>query len=78
MVPVENVQVDEIWGFVGCKGKTAVRKGDGPEVGDTWCFTGISRDTKIILAWHLGKLTATDALAEPWSLQKLLAEAAPI
>jgi len=60
MVPVANVQVDEIWAFVGCKEKTKIRKGYGPEVGDAWTFTGIERDTKLILAWHLGKRTPED------------------
>jgi len=63
MVPVANVQVDEIWGFVGCKEKTAIRKNYGPEVGDAWCFTGIERDTKLILAFHVGKRTPEDTLA---------------
>ena len=63
MVPVANVQVDEIWGFVGMKEKTRVRK-NRPEIfGDAWCFTGIERDTKLILAFHVGKRTPEDTMA---------------
>lgn len=60
-VPVEDVQCDEIWGFVGMKEKTRVRRGlaeDG--VGDVWCFTAIERHTKLILTYHIGKRTPTD------------------
>jgi IS1 family transposase len=52
---VEDVQCDEIWDFVFTKQKNAIRKNYGPEVGDAWCWTAIERNTKLILAWHLGK-----------------------
>ncbi len=55
--PVNDVQADEIWGFVGCKKKTADRLGYGEEVGDAYCYTAIERDTKVLLTWHLGKRT---------------------
>lgn len=52
---VEEVQCDEIWGFVGMKQKTANRKGlQGEPVGDAYCFTSIERNTKLLVAWHLG------------------------
>lgn len=54
-IPARDVQADEIWGFVGCKEKTKIRRGYGEEVGDAYCFTAIERETKMILAWHLGK-----------------------
>src|ERR1022692_4385829 len=60
-VTCEDVQADEIWGFVGMKEKTRIRRGlaeDG--VGDVWCFTAIERHTKLILTWHVGKRTPTD------------------
>lgn len=59
---VENIQVDEVWGFVGMKEKTRAReRPDVMEIGDAYCFTGIERDTKLILAWHMGRRTAEDA-----------------
>lgn len=62
-VPVEDVQVDEIWGFVGMKEKTRQQK-NRPEIyGDVWCFTAIERTTKLILAWHVGKRTPEDTAA---------------
>lgn len=54
-VPVDDIQADEIWSFVGCKEKHAAAKGYGPEVGDSWTFTAMERNTKMIVAWHMGK-----------------------
>jgi transposase-like protein/IS1 family transposase len=54
-MPVENVRVDEIWGFVGMKEKTRQRLEAPETMGDVWCFTAIERDTKLILTWHVGK-----------------------
>ncbi len=62
-VPVADVQVDEIWGYVGCKERNAPKDGQGRTVGlvgDAWCFAAIERSTKLILAWHLGRRTAND------------------
>lgn len=42
-VPVDDVEADEIWGFVGCKEKTRVRKNYDESVGDAWCFVAIER-----------------------------------
>jgi IS1 family transposase len=54
-VPVADVEADEIWGFVGCKQRTATDRNYGPEVGDAYCFTAIERTTKLLLTYHLGK-----------------------
>jgi IS1 family transposase len=59
---VEDVEADEIWGFVGKK-EGHKSEDDGAELGDAYCFVGMERTTKLVLAWHLGKRTAkaTDA-----------------
>ncbi|MFO0865699.1 MAG: hypothetical protein U0744_13780 [Gemmataceae bacterium] len=54
-VPTENVQADEIWGFVRMKEKTAQKKDAPLDCGDAYCFVATDRHTKLILAWHLGK-----------------------
>lgn len=58
---VNDVEVDEIWGYVGCKEKTRVRH-DYAEgfCGDFYCFTGMERTSKLMLAWHLGKRSPED------------------
>jgi IS1 family transposase len=50
-----EVEVDELWGFVGCKQRTCERNGYGPEFGDAYCFVGIDRNTKLILTYHVAK-----------------------
>jgi IS1 family transposase len=56
-VPVQDVEVDEIWGYVGKK-EGHKSDDDGEEVGDAYCFIGMERTTKLVLAYHLGKRTA--------------------
>lgn len=61
-VPVTDVQADEIWGFV--QKKQAHRRGDESDfayIGDAWCFVAIERNTKLVLAFDLGKRTVSAA-----------------
>jgi len=63
-LPVWDVEADEIWGFVQKKeGHKWDHEKDATEIGDAYCFVGIERHSKLILAWHLGKRDqkATDA-----------------
>jgi hypothetical protein len=53
-LPVEDVQADELWAYIGIKEKTKTRKGlDGSEFGDANTFLGLERESKIILAHPL-------------------------
>ncbi len=55
-VAVKDVEADEIWGFVGCKNRHKLHKGiTDSKIGDAYTFVGIERNTKLILAWHLGE-----------------------
>lgn len=60
-VPVNDVQCDEIWGYVGCKEKN--NADDAADRGDAYSFVAIERNTKMVVAWHLGKRTARDTVA---------------
>ena len=54
-VAAKRVQVDEIWSFTAAKQKNvpAMKKPvDG--AGDTWTWTAINADTKLIAAWFVG------------------------
>ena len=63
-VAVKDVEADEIWGFVGCKNRHKLHKGiTDPQVGDAYTFVGIERNTKLILAWHLGERGMVDSEA---------------
>ncbi|MFY9826843.1 MAG: transposase [Thermoanaerobaculia bacterium] len=61
-VPVKDVQADELWCFVGMKEKTKVRKGEtSPEIGDAYTFLAVERESKLLLAHHVGRRTSEDA-----------------
>jgi IS1 family transposase len=64
-VPVNDVQGDEIWGFIGKKEK-ALRPGDDPTFGDAYTFVAIERHSKLVLNFALGKRNqaTTDAFIE--------------
>lgn len=63
-VKVQDVQADEIWAYVGMKQKTANNNGfkDNERLGDAYTFTAIDSDSKMIVAWHLGRRTEADTL----------------
>jgi transposase-like protein/IS1 family transposase len=61
-VSVADVQADEIWTYVRAKQATCVRKQIAdPDAGDAFCYIGIERTSKLILAWHLGRRNTWDA-----------------
>lgn len=61
---VNDVQCDELWGFVGMKEKTKVKKGtDLDGLGDAWTFVAFERHSKLVLSWHLGRRTEADTIA---------------
>lgn len=50
-----QVQVDEIWGFIGKK-KANLTKADNPaELGDVWTFIALDSETKLIPSYVVGK-----------------------
>lgn len=54
-VPVTDVQCDEIWSFVGMKERqrmASLRTGDE---GSSWTFVAVERNTKLVLAHHVGQ-----------------------
>jgi IS1 family transposase len=57
---VADVQADEVWGYVWCKEKN--KPTDSPFIGDAYSFVGSERNSKLILAWHLGRRTAEHAM----------------
>jgi IS1 family transposase len=59
-VPATDVQADEIWSYVGKK-ESHKEHGDGREVGCAWTFIAIEPNTKLVLAYELGKRTVSSA-----------------
>ena len=60
-LPVDDVQCDKIWGFVGMKEKTRERNGLSQEYSDCYTFTVIERTSKLLIAWHVGKRSSGQA-----------------
>ena len=66
---VLDVEVDEIWGFVGKKeGHKLDREKQVEVIGDAYCFVGIEANCKLILCHHLGK---RDQLSTDLFIRKL-------
>jgi len=54
----KQIEVDEIWGFIGAKRKNANRAG---AFGDVWTFIALDADTKLIPSFVVGKWDAYHA-----------------
>jgi IS1 family transposase len=52
---VGDTQIDEIWQFVLCKNATAKREKMVGGCGDSYCYTALDRQTKLLVAWHFGR-----------------------
>lgn len=58
----QNLQVDEIWSFVGKK-QARLAPGDNRQrLGDMWTFVAIDRDSKLVPAFRVGKRTRENAV----------------
>ena len=54
-VKAKRVQCDEIWSFVGAKQKNVkTMKGPVKGVGDTWTWTALDADSKLIVSYLVG------------------------
>jgi hypothetical protein len=58
----QNIQVDELWGFIGKK-ERHVRPDDDPQYGDVWTFCAIDAETKLVPSFKVGKRNAATANA---------------
>jgi IS1 family transposase len=68
-LPCKNIEVDEIWGFIGAKRKNAERAG---AYGDVWTFIALDADTKLIPSFIVGKRDSYHAKAFMDDLAKRL------
>jgi lambda repressor-like predicted transcriptional regulator len=75
-VKARRVQVDEIWSFTAAKQKNvpAMRKLVAG-AGDTWTWTAIEADTKMIVSWLVGGRDSEYAMAFMDDLRSGLADA---
>ncbi len=63
-VKARRVQVDEIWSFTYAKQKNvATAKAAPEEAGDTWTWTAIDAESKLIVSWLVGGRDSEYAMA---------------
>jgi len=60
-LPCKELQLDEVWSFVGCKEKNK-KEAIGQHPGDVWTWTSICSDTKLIPSWRVGDRSSNTAL----------------
>ena len=59
-----KVQVDEIWSFTYAKQKNVAKAKAAPEgAGDTWTWTAIDADSKLVMSWLVGGRDSEYAMA---------------
>src|SRR5208282_4625733 len=57
----KNIEVDEIWSFVGKKQRHMTEDDNPDTVGDQWVFVALDADSKLIPSYMVGKRTADNA-----------------
>ncbi len=63
-VTSKRIQVDEIWSFTYAKQKNVATAKAAPEgAGDTWTWTAIDADNKLIVSWLVGGRDSEYAMA---------------
>ena len=58
-VDCDDIQIDEIWSFVGMKAKQAKKQDDATQ-GDSWTYIAVDRDTKLVPAHFVGQRNTVD------------------
>jgi IS1 family transposase len=73
-VKAKRVQVDEIWSFTYAKQKNVAKAKAAPaNAGDTWTWTAIEGDTKLLVSWLVGGRDSDYAIAFMDDLRSRLA-----
>lgn len=73
-VKAKRIQVDEIWSFTYAKQKNVATAKSAPDgAGDTWTWTAIEADTKLIVSYFVG---GRDGECAMWFIDDLRARIA--
>jgi IS1 family transposase len=73
-VKAKRVQCDEIWSFTYAKQKNVARAKSAPaNAGDTWTWTALDADSKLIVSWLVGGRDGEYALAFMGDIRSRLA-----
>ncbi len=61
-VPAQDVQCDEIWGYIGKKeGHKRPDEYQDDSIGDVWTWVALERNTKLVLTFTVGRRTLDEA-----------------
>jgi IS1 family transposase len=58
----KRVQCDEIWSFIGAKGKNATTEQKAQGWGDCWTWTALDSDSKLMVSWLVGDRSQDTAM----------------
>jgi IS1 family transposase len=73
-LPCQRIQVDEIWSFTHAKAKNVPTAKAAPDgAGDTWTWTAMCADTKLVPSWLVGGRDGEYALASFDDLRQRIA-----
>ena len=73
-VKARRVQANEIWSFTAAKQKNVAQAKKAPHgAGDTWTWTGVDADSKLIVSWLVGPRDAGSAFTFTSDLKDRLA-----
>ena len=70
----KRAQVDEIWSFTYAKQKNVAAAKAAPDAGDTWTWTAIDADSKLMISWLVGGRDSEFAMMFMDDLRSRLAE----
>jgi IS1 family transposase len=59
----QNIQIDELWGFIQKKKRNIKPTDDPRQVGDVWTFCAVDADTKLVPSYKVGKRDSLTANA---------------
>lgn len=73
-VKASKIQCDEIWSFTYAKKKNVAKAKAAPEgAGDTWTYTALDAESKLIVAYHVGERNKRTAVTFLKDLERRLA-----
>ncbi len=73
-VTASHIQCDEVWSFTYAKQKNVAKAKAAPEeAGDTWTWTALDSDSKLIVSWLVGGRDSEYAIAFMEDLRSRLA-----
>jgi IS1 family transposase len=61
-LPCRELQLDELWSFVGRKERNTTQAQKREGLGDAWIWTAIDAQTKLVPCWHVGSRDADAAI----------------